>query len=130
MTDLLLGRDLDLALAEVTDTRGCRYWWGGDSFCGLRSSDHTDPLGHQYDAPVFALYLIAAAEEPLRKAGWHRKEKMTALGDGEYLYEDYWYAPDARVDDDPVAYAEAPDEVTARGNALLRGLLKLKEEQG
>lgn len=130
MTDNPIGRDLDLALAEVTDA-GCAHRdLAGDWTCWRKhqkASDHPVTDGyepHEYEAPPLTLDLIAAAEEPLRKAGWVRRGED--IGGGLFAYS--WWSPDENDDDDPTVRVEAPDEVTARGNAALRGLMKLKEE--
>ena len=120
MTDLLTGRALDLALAEVTDAPCDRWLQGIGEPCGGQRAKH--PTRHEYEPPEFDLPRIAAAEQPLRDAGW--EQKITSIKDA---YEVEWWAPDAYHDDDPKIYIYTPDEVTARGNALYRGLLKLKE---
>ena len=118
VTDLLQGRDLDLALAELTDApcAVCRRTYED----GHRLADEIGFPVHSYEAPHFTLDLIAAAEEPLVKAGWWLR---SCIDQTSCRFD--WYNLDSLLS---VARATATDEVTARGNALLRGLLKLKEE--
>lgn len=124
MTENLNGRTLDLALAEATDAPCDRWIQGWSDRCGGSRGSH--PTRHEYQPPYFheSLDLIAAAEEPLRKAGW---EQDIEWSDG--ASEVVWYAPLDHFSA-PSARATTPDEVTARGNAAYRALLMLKEEQG
>ncbi len=117
MTDLLDGRALDLALAEVTDALCIR--WGT---CDTPFSSHTVQPNrkHPYWPPEFSLDLIAAAEEPLVKAGWAQEVSY----DRRTGWRARWIPRDASL----TAPIYAPTEKIARGNAAYRALLKLKEE--
>ena len=130
MTDLLDGRALDSALAEVQGWRNIRRESAVDAvalslgwdYYGVRPGDEDDDTTW---LPLLTLDLIAAAEEPLVKAGWELA--MHSYSDDGGVYECEWFK---RLDVFPIAVATAPTEKIARGNATYRALLKLKEEQG
>ena len=149
MTDLLDGRALDLALAEVTGEavewlpasydpetgvpspitftfqtadEGNEWFWKvrrEPSYSACIGGVHVsgEPLPCWNDS----LDLIAAAEEPLVKAGWEQKIVRARNG-----CEVEWWRYDHA--DLPAVYVFAPTEKIARGNAAYRALLRLKEE--
>lgn len=146
MTDLLDERALDLALAEVQGWPAHHWEWqtaphplmGKAAGCLWRNTDgkyeRHDCYPMERDiADVFlpkwhtSLDLIAAAEEPLVKAGWWQR---TTVDEGEASVEWWIYESAGDGGHRPVAYATAPTEKIARGNAAYRALKMLKEGQG
>ena len=116
-TDLLTGRDLDVALAEV---RGWAYSLisGGETVYA-HSQAQADRRAGGYAYPPYAtLDLIAAVEEPLREAGWWQRIETAA---GMTMVE--WGRPRSL----PMPASAAPTEKEARGNAAYRALLMLTE---